>query len=681
MFSMKKQFYLLLIISFVFAIQTVSADVFYVSTEGNDNWSGTLDSPNKTKQDGPFATLTRARDAIQAAKEKNVSKNGYTVFIRAGIYELDKTFELTEKDKGTKDSPIVYQAYVNKSDPDKPEIEKVFIIGGKKVTDFHLIEDKNILNRIDKKYHDKIFQANLKQQNIVDYGQLTPRGMGRKMQPAHLELFFNSKPMQISRWPNKGFETIVNTPAGKDGGKFTYSKDRPKLWAKSDDIWLHGYWTWDWADSYVKIKSIDLQKKEILTEAPHGVYGYTKGKRYYYLNILEEIDSPGEWYLDRKEGILYFWPNNDIKNNNVYVSILNSIVNMNSTSFVSFKNITFEYCRGTAINIIGGNNNLINKCLIRNTGNRAVAIAGGTDNGVRGCEIYETGDGGIVLSGGNRNTLTAARNFADNNHIYNYSRWCRTYRPAIMIVGVGNILSHNKLHDGPHNAIQLTGNDHIVEYNEIYNVCYETGDVGAFYTGRDWTGRGTIIRHNYFHDISGPYTHGAMGVYLDDASCGFTIYGNIFYKVTRAAFVGGGRDNTIENNIFVDCKPAVHVDSRLLGWGKKFDGTLKQRLAAMPYKDDPWKTKYPKLVNILEDQPSCPKGNVIIRNICVGGKWDEIDHKARPHVTIKDNLINQNPKFIDKEKLNFKLSEDSPAFKLGFKQVPVDKIGIYDDNK
>ena len=117
-------------------------------------------------------------------------------------------------------------------------------------------------------------------------------------------------------------------------------------------------------------------------------------------------------------------------------------------------------------------------------------------------------------------------------------------------------VAHNLIHDAPHIAVIFGGNNHIIEYNEIYNVCYESNDAGAIYAGRDWTMRGTVIRYNYMHHISGFKGKGCVGVYLDDMYCGTKIYGNLFYRVTRAAFIGGGRDNIVENNLFVECTPS-----------------------------------------------------------------------------------------------------------------------------
>jgi uncharacterized Ntn-hydrolase superfamily protein len=200
--------------------------------------------------------------------------------------------------------------------------------------------------------------------------------------------------------------------------------------------------------------------------------------------------------------------------------------------------------------------------------------------------------------------------------------------------------------------------------------------------GRDWTARGTIIRHNYFHDIKGPGLHGAMAVYLDDAASEISIIGNIFHRAGRAAFIGGGRDNLVENNIFVDCPASVHVDARGVGWMKyhvEAGGTLPQRLKAVPYKQPPWSERYPRLVNILEDSPGEPKGNIVRRNISFGGKWLDVENKAMPLIKFEDNLVDIDPHFVDSERQDFQLRPDSPAFKLGFQQIPSEKIGLYQD--
>ena len=520
----------------------------YVSPLGNDSWSGKIAAANPEKTDGPFHTLERVRDQIRTLKKAGkFPSSGVIINLREGIYERKVPFILNAEDSGTKESPIVYRPYLN---------EQVRLSGGKEIQGFYPVNDESILKRMPSVSRGKILQVDLKAQEITDYGQLSPRGFGRTSNLSPLELFFADQPMQIARWPNQGYLKIADVPVEKNGGKFTYEGNRPQRWNNARDIWLHGYWTWDWADSYEKVKLIDTQTHEIYTEPPHGVYGYTNGQRYYVLNLLEELDTPGEYYLDRQTGILYFWPPSPMENNRAIVSMMKEpLVSLNGASYITLSGLIFEDSRGAAIRVVKGENVLVAGCQIRNFGTNGVEIKGGIRHGVISNDVYNIGETGIVLNGGDRKTLTPAKHYAINNHIHNYARWVKTYRAGISIQGVGNLIAHNLIHDAPHNAILLSGNDHIIEFNNIHHVCLETGDAGAFYMGRDYTQRGNIIRYNYFHNLSGiqkqkGFTE-VMAVYLDDGASGTTIYGNLFYKVQRGVLIGGGRDNKVENNIFV----------------------------------------------------------------------------------------------------------------------------------
>jgi hypothetical protein len=462
---------------------------------------------------------------------------------------------------------------------------------------------------------------------------------------------------------------------GSKVGRFKYEGDRPKRWVGEKDPWLHGYWFWDWSDQRQQVESIDTGKRVISIKPPYHNYGYRKGQWYYALNLLSEIDQPGEWYLDRTSGMLYFWPPAPLDQGKAVVSVAPSLIAMKNVSHVTVRGLVLEACRGTAIQIDNTADNHVVGCTIRNTGHWAVSVAG-RNSSVEGCDIYETADGGISLIGGDRKTLTSGNLTADNNHIHHFSRWNRTYQAGISLNGVGNRATHNLIHDTPHEAIFFVGNDHQIEFNEIYRACYESNDAGAIYTGRNWTMRGNVIRYNYFHDITGFRDKGCVGVYLDDQFSSAEIVGNLFHKVTSAAFIGGGRDCVIANNIFVDCNPALHIDARGLGWAASGEGGLRNRLKEMPYKESLWASRYPKLVPILDEEPMSPHNNLVARNICVGGRWDDIEGKAKPSTTMQDNLVNVDPHFVDAEHLNFQLKDDSPAYAVGFQKIPMEQFGL-----
>jgi len=648
---------------------------FYVAPNGNDNWSGRLPAPNAKRTDGPFATLYKARDAIRQLKQAGkFPKGGVIVEVQGGVYELPQPLELTAEDSGTPDAPITYRARTG---------ETVRLLGGKRITNWRKVTDPFVLSRLDESVREKVWQADLKALGITDFG--SPAGGG-------LELFFNDEPMTLARYPNEGFMRIVDVVEydghqihgikGSKVGRFYYEGDRPKRWIGEKDVWLHGYWFWDWSDQRHRLKSIDPEKRILEVEPPYHYYGYRKGQWFYAYNILAELDSPGEWYLDRETGTLYFYPPSDIQKGEAIVSVLSTLLTMKDVSHVRWEGFVMEGVRGTVVTISGGNDVRIVGCVIRNSGGYAVRVDGGTNHAVISCDIYGMGEGGISLSGGDRKTLTPANHLAENNHIHHYARWHRMYRPAIALNGVGNKARHNFIHDAPHQAIAFSGNDHLIEFNRIERVCLESNDAGAIYSGRDWTWRGTVIRFNLFRDITGFQNKGCMGVYLDDMLCGTTVFGNIFVRVTRAAFIGGGRDNIVENNIFVDCEPAVHVDARAMGWASYHVGTtLTERLKAVPYQQPPWSERYPQLVNILDDEPAAPKGNIIRRNICIGGRWMNIEGKAKPYVRVEDNLVGDDAEsaLMDARKGDFRLRPQSPAAKLGFKPIPFERIGLYRD--
>jgi hypothetical protein len=692
------------ILALLFAQSIFAATEYFVATTGNDADPGT--------QSKPFATLERARDTVRQLRPAiHSSKESITIWLRAGDYIRTNTLDFTTADSGTPESPVIWRSYNN---------EPVRLLGGHTLTGFTPVSDPTIASRIDEKARGQVMQIDLRAVGITNYGEMKSRGFGRPGTPSHCELFFYHQPMTLARWPNLGeFAKIAGYPAASDHvdehganvgqlpGGFTYEGERPHRWQDISELWVHGYWSYDWANSYEKVATLDLEHHLIKTGAPYGLYGFRKNQRFYFLNILEELDQPGEWFLDHKTGILYFWPPTPItvkggspQSNpkpEILLSLLDQpLIRMTSASNITVQGFLLEATRADAVSMRGGASNRITECLIRNIGDTAIVVEGGFGHGVTACNIFDTGDGGVSLTGGDRQTLSPGGHFVENCHFQRLGRWSKCYVPAITMNGVGLRASHNLIHDLPHCAILFWGNDHLIEFNEIHHIALETGDVGAIYTGRDYTFRGNKIRNNFIHHTGG-VGMGSMGVYMDDCVSGTEVSGNIFFKVHWAMFIGGGRDHRVENNLFVDCDPAVRADGRGLDkspvWHEMVDDTMRKDLTKIPLVL--YREHYPEMKSLDRyygppEGPAItgtafkgvpPEGNVIVRNVCVGKWLDTGWHATADMLQVEYNLTNAAPSLVTavndvSRATDFVLKKDSPAWALGFKRIPVEQIGL-----
>ena len=209
----------------------------------------------------------------------------------------------------------------------------------------------------------------------------------------------------------------------------------------------------------------------------------------------------------------------------------------------------------------------------------------------------------------------------------------------------------------------------------------ESNDAGAIYAGRDWSMRGTEIRYNYFHDITGFENKGCMGVYLDDFYCGTTVFGNVFKNVSRAAMVGGGRDNYIENNLFIDCDPSIHLDARGEGWAKEYFAPghteLLDKLNAVNYKSS-YYARYPGLATVF-DEPNLghPTGNRFNRNVGIGGVWASVEDGSAPGNEFEDNTVTTDRSLLtENAQTGIPDLTDEGYRATGLKPIPTDKIGM-----
>ena len=668
----------------------------YVSFKGNDT--------NPGSKEKPFATIKRAQEEVRRIKKRGMPVGGIAVYFREGKYFLTDSIEFGPEDSGTENSPVVYRSYPG---------EEARLMGGRDITAiFKPLSNPDILKRLPEESRGKVMVADLRSAGINDYGEIPNRGGGySSVTSSAMELFFNGNPMPLARWPKEGWLHTEGILPGVRG-KFTYSEKNDgskfqKWMSEEKDIYAVGFLENTWNRHRVRVLSIDTDNR-IITLAPTDKFGrddpnliVKKDRPYYFDNLLSELSRPGEFYIDRNTGKLYFYPPDGAGKSEMIVSTLNApVLKLKSTSNVVFFKLVLEATRRDAVVINGGKNNLIAGCTIRNTGKDGIRIEDGWNHEIIGCDICYTAQGGIlILHSGDAEwkKLISHGHIVENNHIHHFNRFDGGYRPAVSIIShsIGTRVSRNLIHDSPHQAINFTCNDHIIEFNEIYDVLYEPTDAGAIYTygePRYLMNRGNIMRYNFLHHItqhsSPTKATGVIGIYVDCLNGGMTSLGNVLYLCTERAMLANGPDTRIENSFFINNNMNItFVDTSWILGEKRINKAmprLQDIYMKVRYKQPPWSSRYSQMVKIFEDR--MPLGriekNSVKRNICTN----------RPFITkpgsvilednfVEDNMEASNPMFTDASRMDFKLRPGAPVFGImGVEPIPFEKIGVYEDS-
>ncbi len=699
--------------------------VLYVSAEGNDAWNGR--SQELTAPDGPFATLQRAQEEVRRLKAAGELGDGVTVNVAAGSYYLEETLVFGPEDSGTEASPIVWRATGD---------EKPILSGGREISGF-------------RPHEGEIVWADLKALGLTG-----TRFSG---------LIFGGKQQVLARYPNVDpddphggeWAHVASVDGGENKRDFHYGEDEEHAWEHPEDGRVHIHPGYDWGWNIVPLAGYDPQTR-LIGLGNSVSYAIRIGDRYFIEGLLEELDAPGEWYLDPRTETLYFWPPEDLESGPVVATTLKSIVTMEEAEWITLQGFAIEASDGTAVSLSNCRHCLVAGSVVRNCGGYGITISGGEETGAKGNDVYWCGHGGISVTAGSRDTLQPGKCFADNNYVHHCARVWRTYRPGVAVNGVGNRVSHNLVHDMPHAGLLLGGNENVVEYNVIRHCNLESADTGGIYfCSRDWTQRGNVIRHNIFHHCGGfgkasssqplqdgkvkfEYPHFTWGIYLDDPTTGTLVYGNIVHHAPICGLHNhGGRDNTWENNIVVDA-PAFQAGMLAPNWSEW--PAIYERLGK--YRDtpgSPYLERYPELADYADTGPEAMTGLKVVRNIFYytregtawlrgqkgsgwGGEdcqllysmrmrpehfeqneWDSnclyLEEGLEPRINFafypdpsklltwdewrglgadRDSVISD-PLFVDAENGDFRLQDDSPALKLGFKPIPVDEIGPYED--
>jgi len=620
----------------------------------------------------PFRSLQAARDAVRAWKRSHGGKapeGSVQVVVHGGTYLVEETLNLTEEDSGTATAPVVYRA--------KPGERPVFH-GGVRITAWKPIADAGVADRLDPSVRQRVLEAGLKVLGVTDLGDAA----ALRQRP---ELFCNGAPQTLARWPNEGFVKtgeirgadtfkIWNSIDGCRDGKFRFVEDRPTRWTDEPDVRLYGYWFWDWFEEYQRVATIDAEARAFTLSPPYSRYGYRKDQRYFAVNVFGELDRPGEWYLDRRTGIVYWLPpeNVDPSTATTVLSVFKKPhVVIENAAHVILLGLTFQESRGNGIHIEGGADSLVAGCTFRRLGGDAVVVKGGRRHGIFGCTMHTLGCGGTSVTGGDRKTLVRGDHFIENCTVYDISRLKRTYTPAVRLDGCGHRIAHNLFERMPSSAMRVEGNEQLIELNVIQHVVEESDDQGGLDMFGNPLYRGIVIRWNHWSDI-GAGTHcGGAGVRLDDMISGVAVHGNLFQRCGAVIFGGvqihGGKENLIDGNVFLDCFAGVSFSRwSEQRWLESIERFLAQ--AGAP----PYAARYPDLARLKENA----NVNFVSRNVysqC--GSTFLRDGKIQRTIL---NVVTDQP--LKASRLSDeKTVRDHPQLRRALLEpIPLDDMGPYD---
>ena len=540
----------------------------------------------------PGCNLRRLRDEIRAKRRADGSR--VTVTFADGVYAFTNGVELTEKDRN-----ITFRA----QNPGKVTFVSGFAARGGDAKPLDAASP--IAKRLPEgaaaqvrvlKVPDGIatlFASNVTGSvtmgaeddfSLTDHSGLTQKG-------THGPMFsVDSHLMWHARWPNDGvFHTVTkenyvhgdSIPKVVNGVPVTNANGKAEMVAANNVIRLPNARAKNWnltdrpAFAYGFIMGgcpYANTSKRLLgftnegdLEIAKGWGAVVPGGRMWFMNILEELDAPGEWCFEPSLGsILFIPPKDGLKADSVLAvgHVRESLFDITGSG-ISIEGIDFTgKIAYPVVRIDQGRGNRVLGCRFRGLDRYAMWV-GGRDSLVQSCDFSEIVDTGICLRGGDANSGDWGNNAVDNCH-FSYCCLRREGWAAggVTVAGARNRVSHCEIHDFIEQGLVCKGVGHLVEYNHVYNTASEFGDGSAVYCG-GLDNYGNVFRYNDIGSAPG-YVN---GLYLDDMSSGNEVYGNIFRNFGYyGVFLGGGRDNVISNNIITAGWGGIHLDNRGLTW-------------------------------------------------------------------------------------------------------------------
>ncbi len=624
---------------------------FHVAVNGSDQNPGTADKP--------FATLEHARDAVRALKHEGDLR----VLLHDGTYPLTAPLVFTAADRQT-----IYEAAPG---------SKPVLSGGRRVTGW-------------------------KEVTVAGHTLWAAELPGVKEGKEYFrQLWVNGQRRTRARHPNTGFlkiealpETVKtgNREPGQD--RFTFAPGDLKAWNNLKDVEVVALHLW--VGVRLPVKSVDEEPRLVTFErkSRRPLKDGKEPARYWVENALELLDSPGEWYLDRSSGLLYYWPlpGERLDQIEAIVPRLPNLLRLDGPiTSLTFRGLTFAHTEWAAsrdaadmqasaevpaaIQCQGTRGCTFENCTIAHTGGYGLALGRGCkSNTIKDCEFTDLGAGGIQvgeMAVRDNAEEQASGNILSDNHIHDGGR---VFPQAVGVwIGQspGNQVVHNHIHDLYYTGISVgwtwgygksLARDNLIAFNHVHDLGKDwLSDLGGIYTlGMQ---PGTKIVNNVFHDIAG-HQYGGWGIYLDEGSTDIVAENNLVYRTTHGGFHQHyGRDNVVRNNLF-----ALGRDAQL------------QRTRVEPHRSFTFEH------NIVY----WTEGKLF------AGKWEDggvaLDHNLYWHaggdVRFGSLTLEQwqargkdqhsriaDPLFVNPGKADFRLKEGSPAEKVGFHLPDLSTVG------
>lgn len=586
-----------------FSVGAAGVTTLYVSPSGDDSNIGTLDSP--------LATMDGARKRIATLKNSGTYIN--EVIFRGGDYRVKGAIKFTEEDSGTSENPIVYRAYEGET----PRFKGSVVLDTSKAT-------TSTDARIHPNANGKVVEFDLAQlgftkadicdtsegkvnfeDRLTDYGEYNT-------------VFVDDAELDISTWPNgqnyAQWDYVPKDVSKEEEGRvFHYTSDEADRWVGAKNWWIGASPQYDFQYVTISVEKIDADNN-ILTVSKNltDVLGVAfirddkspKSQKWKAFNLVEEIDVPGEFAIDRDNMKLYLYPPYDLSESTVEFSVLGKsaadlsrsscILALTKAKNLVFEGLEFSQSRQNAVSVVEVDNVDFINCTFKNIAGTALSNGnilsyweegGNVKTGfdpypdhkiayklttnesahlrndssynmdIRGCVFTSIGRNALNMQGGNIDTLTKSGNIIEDNFFTAINK--RYASGSVMrINGCGNIVRNNVVTHAKQNAIMLNGSLHTIEKNELYDVMRDTGDFGAIYQGGSILYRGTEIKENYIHDImpANPLVvSGACGIYQDEGQQGNYIHNNIIVNAGVGYNSNWAGCIEFKNNTIVNC--------------------------------------------------------------------------------------------------------------------------------